>query len=122
MYLGSSRIPKRFSCSHVQSLNFLRKQVKHCLILSDWAMYITLPLVQSHSKVSCPPCLRIHLSLVRYPPSSVDPHKGKSKQHQSTNTNNKNHCKRDISNNLFSKYFFIVNFFLSAFTYLSFHS
>ena len=64
IYLGSSLIPKRFSCSHVQSLNFLKNQVKHCLILSDWAMYITLPSVQSHSKVSCPPCLRIHLSLV----------------------------------------------------------
>ena len=34
IYFGSSRIPNRFSCSQVQSLNFLRKQVKHCLILS----------------------------------------------------------------------------------------
>jgi hypothetical protein len=51
-YFGSSLTPLRISCSHVQSLNFLRKHVKHCFMFSDLARYIVSPSTHNHSNVS----------------------------------------------------------------------
>jgi hypothetical protein len=117
IYLGSSLMPSLFSCSQVQSLNFLRKQVKHCLMLSDCARTIvSLSTAHKYSNVYCPPSFLTHL-----PPTSVEPHKTVYKPTQNTSTNNQNHCQSDIHYNLFSELLFIIHFLLSSLTDLPFH-
>jgi len=118
MYLGSSLMPSLFSCSQVQSLNFLRKQVKHCLMFSDCARCIVPYLsAQRYSNVYCPPSFLTQLS----EPTPVNPHKCVYKATQNTSANNKHHCKSDIRYNLFSKLLLVIHFLLSSLTDLPFH-
>jgi hypothetical protein len=95
----------------------LRKQVKHCLMLSDCARTIvSLSTAHKYSNVYCPPSFLTHL-----PPTSVEPHKTVYKPTQNTSTNNQNHCQSDIHYNLFSELLFIIHFLLSSLTDLPFH-